>query len=115
MGAGGGQAITLFSDEPVRLGDREFVFEGRREFAGIEVRKDPGATFIWVASGLLLAGLLATFYLPRLRLWVRIRGGETVVASLAERRGVFQNEVKHLLATLDTATIEAGGETRKSD
>jgi hypothetical protein len=110
-----GQALTLLPDEPVQVGGREFVFEGRREFAGIEVRKDPGATFIWIAAGLLLAGLLATFYVPRLRLWARIRGGETVLASLAERRGVFQRETKHLLRALDAARIEPEGETPKSD
>ena len=115
MGVEGGQALTLFPDEPVQIGGREYVFEGTREFAGIEVRKDPGANFIWVAAGLLLVGLLATFYLPRLRLWVRIRGGETVVASLAERRGVFRSEMKHLLRALDTARIEPEGNTTKSD
>jgi cytochrome c biogenesis protein ResB len=115
MGVEGGQALTLFPDEPVQIGDREYVFEGTREFAGIEVRKDPGAKFIWIAAGLLLVGLLATFYLPRLRLWVRIRGGETVVASLAERRGVFRSEMKHLLRALDAARIEPEGDTTKSD
>lgn len=115
MGVEGGQALTLFPDEPVQIGGREYVFEGTREFAGIEVRKDPGANFIWVAAGLLLVGLLATFYLPRLRLWVRIRGGETVIASLAERRGVFRSEMKHLLRALDTGRIEPEGDTTKSD
>lgn len=110
-----GQALTLLPDEPVQVGGREFVFEGRREFAGIEVRKDPGAKFIWIAAGLLLAGLLATFYVPRLRLWARIRRGETVLASLAERRGVFQSETAHLLRTLDAARIEPVREGLVSD
>ena len=110
-----GQALTLLPDEPVQVGGREFVFEGRREFAGIEVRKDPGATFIWIAAGLLLAGLLTTFYVPRLRLWARVRGGETVLASLAERRGVFQNETKNLLRALDAARIEPVREAPISD
>ena len=71
--------------------------------------------FIWIASGLLLVGLLATFYVPRLRLWARVRGDEAVLASLAERRGVFQSEVKHLLEALDAARIEPEGETKKID
>ena len=115
VGDFGGQALTLLTGEPATVGDREYLFEGPREFAGIEVRKDPGVKFIWIASGLLLAGLLATFYVPRLRLWARIRGGEAVLASVAERRGVFQSEVKHLLAALDAARIEPEEVTKESD
>ena len=100
------RALTLSEGEAVRVGDKEYAFEGRREFAGIEVRKDPGANFIWAAAGLLLAGLLVSLYLPRLRLWARVRGSETVVAGLAERRGVFQSEAKHLLQALGAARIE---------
>ena len=115
MGDFGGQALTLLPGEPAIVGDREYLFEGEREFAGIEVRKDPGVKFIWIASGLLLVGLLATFYVPRLRLWARVRGDEAVLATLAERRGVFQAEVKHLLGALDAARIEPEGETKKID
>jgi cytochrome c biogenesis protein ResB len=106
LGAAEGRALTLAEGEAARVGDREYTFEGRREFAGIEVRRDPGANFIWAASGLLLAGLLVSLYLPRLRLWVRVRGEETVVASLAERKGVFQSEAKHLLQALGAARME---------
>jgi len=115
MGDFGGQALTLLPGEPATIGNREYLFEGEREFAGIEVRKDPGVKFIWIAAGLLLVGLLATFYVPRLRLWARIRGDEAVVASLAERRGVFQSEVKHLLEALDAARIEPEDVTNDRD
>jgi cytochrome c biogenesis protein ResB len=112
LGTVDGRALTLYPDQPVQIGDREYLFEGRREFAGIQVRRDPGANFIWVAAGLLLAGLLITFYVPRLRLWARVRSRETVVAALAERRGVFQSEVKQLVQELGATTIEGrqGGE-----
>ncbi len=106
LGAVEGSALTLFPDEPVEINGLEYRFEGRREFAGIEVRRDPGANLIWVAAGLLLAGLMVTFYLPRLRLWGRVRAGETVVASLAERRGVFREEADHLRKELGTARID---------
>ena len=91
-----GQALTLFPGEAVRVGEREYLFEGRREFSGIRVRKDPGANFIWVAAGLLIAGLLMTFYVPRLRLWARVRGDGAVLAAQAERSGVFQAEAKRI-------------------
>jgi hypothetical protein len=106
LGPVDGGALTLYPDQPVLVGDKEYLFEGRREFAGIEVRRDPGANFIWVASGLLLAGLLVTFYVPRLRLWARVRPQETVIAGLSERRGVFQTEVKQLTEELGVAATE---------
>ncbi|MGB2695195.1 MAG: cytochrome c biogenesis protein ResB, partial [Dehalococcoidia bacterium] len=99
-GAVASSALTLFPNEPVRVGNREYVFEGRREFAGIQVRKDPGSMFIWVGVGVLLAGLAITFYVPRMRLWLRIRGDETVIAAQAERNGGFRSETRQLARAL---------------
>jgi len=103
LGPVDGGALTLYPNEPVRIGGREYVFEGRREFAGIEVRRDPGANFIWAGAGLLLAGLLVTFYVPRLRLWARLRDGEAVIAAQAERSGGFRAEARRLVRELDAA------------
>ncbi len=112
LGPVDGRALTLYPDQPVRVGDKEYRFEGRREFGGIEVRKDPGVNFIWAAAGLLLAGLLVTFYVPRLRLWARVRPEETVIAGTAERGGVFQTEAKALERELGRSKADGqGGET----
>jgi cytochrome c biogenesis protein ResB len=108
LGPVDGRALTLYPNEPVRAGDREYVFEGRREFAGIEVRKDPGANFIWAGAGLLILGLLVTFYVPRLRLWGRVRGDEAVVASLAERSGIFHDEARRLVKELGVEAKREG-------
>ena len=108
LGPVDGQALTLYPDEPVRVGDREYVFEGRREFAGIEVRRDPGAKFIWLGAGALLAGLLVTFYVPRLRLWARVRSGETVIAAAAGRSGAFRAEARRLVRELDLEALDKG-------
>ncbi len=106
LGPVDGRALTLYPNQPVRIGASEYLFEGRREFAGIEVRRDPGANFIWAAAGLLLAGLLVTFYVPRLRLWARVRPEETVIAGPAERSGAFRSEVRRLARELGVVTIE---------
>jgi cytochrome c biogenesis protein ResB len=103
LGPVDGRALTLYADQPVRIGESEYEFEGRREFAGIDVRKDPGANFIWVAAGLLLAGLMITFYVPRLRLWARVRGDETVLAAPAERAALFHSETKRIERELEAA------------
>jgi cytochrome c biogenesis protein ResB len=113
LGAVDGQALTLYPDQPVRVGDKEYAFEGRREFAGISVRRDPGANFIWIAAGLLIAGLLVTFYVPRLRMWARIRGDEIVVAAQAERRGPFQTEIQRIEKEL--VAIDTSAATKRQD
>jgi len=113
LGSVDGRALTLYPNQPVRVGDTEYTFVGRREFAGISVRRDPGAKFIWIATGLLIGGLLVTFYVPRLRLWARVRGDETVIAAQAERRGPFRAEMKSVeteLAALEAATEHRGEE-----
>ncbi|MCH7718208.1 MAG: cytochrome c biogenesis protein ResB [Chloroflexi bacterium] len=107
QGAVAGYALTLYPDQPVQIGGKEYLFEGRREFAGIEVRRDPGAMFIWIAVGLLLAGLGITFYVPRLRLWARVRRQETVLAGLAEGSGSFRSETKQLARELGVRADES--------
>ncbi len=106
LGAVDGQALTLYPNQSVQIDDIAYVFEGRREFAGIEVRRDPGAMFIWVAVGLLLAGMLITFYVPRLRLWARVRPDETVIAGLAEGSGAFRSEAQRLARELGVRPVE---------
>ncbi len=103
LGATGDDALYLFPGRPVVVNGREYTFEGTREFAGISVRRDRGDTLIWVAAGLLLAGLLITFYVPRRRLWVRATAEEIRIASLAEKSGGFQAEMRRLARRLGLA------------
>ena len=111
LGPVDGQALTLYPNQPVRIGNREYTFEGQRAFAGLQVRRDPGANFIWIATGLLIAGLLVTFYVPRLRLWARVRGDETVLAAQAERSGVFRAEAKQIARRLGVTPAEGPATT----
>lgn len=103
LGATGNDALYLFPGRPVVVDGREYTFEGPREFAGISVRRDRGDTLIWVATGLLLAGLLITFYVPRRRLWVRATAEEIRIASLAEKSGGFEEEMRRLARRLGVA------------
>ena len=61
-----------------------YRFGGRVDASGIDIRRDPGDLFIWVAVGLAMLGLGVTFYVPRRRLWVRVTDQRT---QLAGRRG----------------------------
>jgi cytochrome c biogenesis protein len=98
--AAGRPAITLAPDDPVRLGEYEYIFEGPREFTGVSVKRDSGAWFIWTATGLLVGGLAVTFYVPRRRLWLKLTRNETRIAALAEKSGGFEKDMRTLAARL---------------
>lgn len=94
-------ALSLAAGEPVAIGGLEYTFEGRRAFAGIVVRRNPGAWFIWIATAMLVGGLTITFYVPRRRLWVRLTDRGTQIASLAEKSGGFEKDMRILARRLD--------------
>ena len=89
-------AISLAQREPVTVGGLEYTFEGRRQFTGIAVKRDSGAWFIWIATAMLVGGLAITFYVPRRRLWVRLTELGTQIASLAEKSGGFEKDMRIL-------------------
>jgi cytochrome c biogenesis protein ResB len=89
-------AIDLAPGQPVTSGGYEFTFVGQRAFAGIAVKRDSGAWFIWVATAMLLIGLALTFYVPRRRLWIRLDGSGTHIAALAEKSGGFESDMRAL-------------------
>jgi cytochrome c biogenesis protein ResB len=94
VGPVSGSAAVLSPDSPAVAGAYEYSFVGTREFAGITVRRDYGATFIWVATLLLLLGLGLTFYTPRRRLWGRIIGPEAVFRGLGGRSLAIERELQ---------------------
>lgn len=77
-----------------------YRFGGRVDASGIDVRRDPGDTFIWVAVGMAMLGLGITFYVPRRRLWVRVTGQRTQLAGVAARTTRFGRELRHMGAAL---------------
>lgn len=77
-----------------------YTFVAPVEGAGIDVRRDPGGIFVWVAVGLALVGLSLTFYVPRRRLWVRILPDRVDFAGLADRMSRFDRELVRLAAEL---------------
>jgi len=96
-------ALALAPDQPVVFNGYEYTFLGARTFAGIQVKRDNGAWFIWVATAMLIGGLAITFYVPRRRLWIKVDGSGTHVAALAEKRGGFERDMRILARRLDVA------------
>lgn len=65
-------------------------FEALPRFAALDVRYDPSLTVLLVSALLALAGLSASLFVPRRRLWVRTShdaDGRTVVEAAALARG----------------------------
>ena len=78
-----GQNPTLFlvtippgvTTDPEVTAGQEITWDGTGAWTGLVVRRDPGQPIIWVAFGLLIAGLVLTFYFPRRQAWARIVPG----------------------------------------
>jgi len=58
---------------PKELSGLTFTFVRESRFTGLKVVKDPGMNLIWIASALMIAGLVAMFYLPHRRVWASCR------------------------------------------
>lgn len=93
--------LVLRSGESVRVeSGYTFGFGGQAEGSGINVRRDPGDTFIWVAVAMALVGLAITFYVPRRRLWAKVSPERTEIAGIAERTTRFGRELRRMGAEL---------------
>jgi cytochrome c biogenesis protein len=65
----------------------EFIltFEGftEKEYTGLQVTKDPGVWVVWIGCGLMIFGLIISFFFSHQKVWVRISkdpGREIVLA-----------------------------------
>jgi cytochrome c biogenesis protein len=73
----------------------EFVltFEGdsSRQYTGLSVTKDPGVWVVWIGCGLMILGLIVSFFFSHQRVWIRIPkspGEEIVLAGSANKNRV---------------------------
>jgi len=54
-----------------------------KEYTGLQVTRDPGVWVVWIGCGLMIFGLIVSFFFSHQRVWVRISkvpGGEIVLA-----------------------------------
>ena len=108
VGPVAGRALALAPGQKVTVGDYEYEFGGRRAFSGITVRRDVGATFIWVATGVFLLGLALTFYTPRRRLWGKITAGEAAFRGLGGRALAIEKEIREVAAKASLPSTSEG-------
>jgi len=71
-----------------------YRFDRQVEASGLDVRRDPGDVFIWVAVAMAMVGLGITFYVPRRRLWVKVTNDRTYFAGIAERTTQLGRELR---------------------
>jgi cytochrome c biogenesis protein len=74
---------------------------GFSEYTLLIAKRDPGAPIIWLAFATLLLGLAITFYLPRRRVWARLRqDGRLDVVGRSDRQVDFDREFGSLVDAL---------------
>ncbi|WP_232847934.1 cytochrome c biogenesis protein ResB [Occultella kanbiaonis] len=112
--------VVLRPGESVELPDGlgTITFEDLPRFAAFDVRYDPSIIWMGVFAGLAFAGLVASLFLPRRRIWVRLvagADGDTVVSAAALARGDdpgLQRELDRVLAVLDSDQAATSKEDR---
>ncbi|MEE8346046.1 MAG: cytochrome c biogenesis protein ResB, partial [Dehalococcoidia bacterium] len=101
------QAVSLRPGDSEDIGGYEYSFMGQKEFAGIQVKKDRSDYLIWIGAGLLIGGLVVTFWVPRRRLWARITPARTYLAGqaghLVDLTREMQDLARHAGADVDSA------------
>lgn len=92
----GAQAVTLEPGESVDLGGYEYSFLGQREFSGINVKRDRSNYLVWSGAGMIVVGLMITFWVPRRRLWAKISSGGSALAGQAPGHARYAEEMRRL-------------------
>jgi cytochrome c biogenesis protein len=75
-------------------GDEFFLtFEGftEKEYTGLQVTRDPGVWFVWVGSGLMILGLIISFFFSHQRVWAKLpknSEGEIILAGSTNKNKV---------------------------
>ncbi|MBI2862692.1 MAG: cytochrome c biogenesis protein ResB [Chloroflexi bacterium] len=109
---------NLSQQEPQELAGLTFTFLRERQFTGLQVVKDPGSSIVWIASFLLIMGLILQFYFPRRRVWAVCNEAapgrtEVAVAATASRNLAFAEEFQRLVAHL-TWALKASSQRRST-
>jgi len=86
---------------PKEVGGLDLTFVRETRFTGLKVVKDPGVNIIWIASTLMIIGLVMLFYLPHRRLWALCKSrpdgtAEVRLGTTAQRDISLDQEFKRL-------------------
>ena len=83
-----------------------------KEYTGLSVTKDPGVWVVWIGCGLMIFGLIVSFFFSHQRVWVRIPKspkGEIVLAGSANKNRVgFEKTFGELVEGVQKKSLEFG-------
>jgi cytochrome c biogenesis protein len=101
-----GFPVAVVNGETAALSgvDLSVSLRGFSQFTLLIAKRDPGQGIVWAAFLSLIVGLAITFYLPRRRVWTRLRrDGRLDVVGRADRHVDFDREFGGLIDDLVTA------------
>jgi cytochrome c biogenesis protein len=90
------QPLTLTPGQSAEVGGLQYTFDGQKEFAGIEARRDRSDLLVWIGAAAIVLGLAITFWVPRRRLWAKISAARTAMAGQAPSHANFSRELRSL-------------------
>lgn len=97
-------AGTIIQGDTDTIGEFTATFEREQQYAGLIVRKDPGAIWMWIGSILLIIGMTMTFGFRHRRIWARVStqaDGSTIhLASVEKHDSIFERQFRELATSL---------------
>jgi cytochrome c biogenesis protein len=102
--------VALARGERAQPGGTDFSIELRDfgQYTLLIAKRDPGQGIVWLAFGLLITGLLITFWMPRRRVWARLEAdGRLALVMRADRYVDAGREFGRLLEDLVAARAPA--------
>jgi cytochrome c biogenesis protein len=100
--------------DPQNNNDFILTFEGvtSKEYTGLQVTKDPGVWIVWIGSGLMIFGLIVSFFFSHQRVWIRIPKSsdkEIILAGSTNKNRVgFEKTFNHMVDGVRTKSSEFG-------
>ncbi|EKU45407.1 MULTISPECIES: cytochrome c biogenesis protein ResB [Brevibacterium] len=85
------------------------TFDGVKRFIAVDISQDPTQALMFISSALVLIGLGLSLFIPRRRMWVRIKGADVEVAALARGEDPMVERAARELAK------DLGSESRDDD
>ena len=106
-----GDVVPVVRGETVDMGGLDMTVElrGFSQYTLLIAKRDPGQGIVWAAFLSLIVGLAITFYLPRRRVWARLRqDGRLDLVGRADRHVDFDREFGGLIDELVAARAAPG-------
>jgi cytochrome c biogenesis protein len=87
---------------PLSIGGLDVNYQADSQFSGFQVSRDPGNVFIWIASGLFMAGLIFVFYFPHRQVWILLQPVKGGKSRMLFRMGTAKTDISQELKNLTT-------------